>query len=316
MVNRDARSVNPTDVYRVLNTGIHTMTCTETQQITEMTIFVFISDPDSTGSNKSKRCLHKHHVKSSESESVKPILSTHSKMRDDHIYYDPVKNARFLDGENNPKDWAALWKMDVHCTGGHWAALREFSTPPDEKSEDKPKRSLTLDEMKRLLERQKERQKPDPVIKEPTAPSAPEPVPPLPIPTRFNIKYPKDGVLKVRLDKGRSAMVWIDTDASDEFERDNLFKFKIIKDDRRAQHVELRGVRLKDEYPVSDSTKHYFFKDSLRAKVGDKGTIIFSLERPATETEKHMLWTTFVKFEVVSSEDEEDDDCEPLCAIA
>jgi hypothetical protein len=310
MVNRDARSVNPTDVYRVLNTGIHTLKCTETQKITEMTIFVFISDPDSTGSNKSKRCLHKHHVKSSESESVNPILSTHSKMRDDHIYYDPVKNARFLDGENNPKDWAALWKMDVHCTGGHWAALREFSTPPDEKSEDKPKRSLTLDEVKRLLERQKERQKPDPVIKEPTAPSVPEPVPPLPIPTRFNIKYPKDGVLKVRLDKGRSSMVWIDTDASGEFERDNLFKFEIINDDQR---LNTPAVRLKKQYPVSCSIKYIFFEAEPKAEVGDKGTIKFSLERPATETEEHMRWITFVKFEVVSSED---DDCEPLCVIA
>ena len=70
---------------------------------------------------------------------------------------------------------------------------------------------MTVDEVIRTLERHK----PDPVIKEPTTPSVQEPVSPLPIPTRFNIKYPKDGVLKVRLDKGRSSMVWIDTNASE-----------------------------------------------------------------------------------------------------
>jgi hypothetical protein len=127
MVHGEARRVNSTDEYRVLNTGIHTIRCTETQQITEIAIFVFISDPDSAGSNKSKRWLHEHHVKFSESESVNPTLSTHSSMRDDHIYYDPVNNARFLDGENNPIEWDALWKMDIRCTGGYWAHLRGFN---------------------------------------------------------------------------------------------------------------------------------------------------------------------------------------------
>ena len=90
----------------------------------------------------------------------------------------------------------------------------------------------------------------------------------------------------------------------------NLFKFEIINDDQR---LNTPAVRLKKQYPVSCSIKYIFFEAEPKAEVGDKGTIKFSLERPATETEKHMRWTTFVKFEVVSSED---DDCEPLCVIA
>jgi hypothetical protein len=313
--------------HRVLSTGITTHR-TSAGEIVDETHFVFIGAPNCPGS---KRLFHKIHVKCSDGVGLR---YTRSSMVDDNLYYDTNKNAEFLDGGNDPKDWDALLKMDIRITGGYWARLWELKKIV----EDKPTIAISDDEMKRFPERPRKRQKPvpviqertvrsvpepvpplpipKPVIKEPTAPSVPEPVPPLPIPTRFNIKYPKDGVLKVRLDKGRSAMVWIDTDASDEFERDNLFKFKIIKDERHVRYVELRGVRLKEEYPVSGSTKHYFFKASLRAKVGDKGTIIFSLERPATETEKHMLWTTFVRFEVVSSEDEEDDDCDPLCAIA
>jgi hypothetical protein len=57
------------------------------------------------------------------SESINGTMLTQSRMASDHIYYDPVKNERFLDGENNPLDWATLWKMDVHWTGGHWAVL-------------------------------------------------------------------------------------------------------------------------------------------------------------------------------------------------
>ena len=301
---------------------------TSTGEIVGETHSVFIGPQNCP---ESKRLFHKIYVKFTDGVG---LCVNKSSMGDDDLYYDTNINAEFLDSGNDPKDWGALWKMRFALVGGYWATLWELKKIV----EDKPTIAISDDEMKRFPERPRKRQKPvpviqeqtvrsvpepvpplpipEPVIKEQTAPSVPEPVPPLPIPTRFNIKYPKDGVLKVRLDKGRSAMVWIDTDASDEFERDNLFKFKIIKDERHVRYVELRGVRLKEEYPVSGSTKHYFFKASLRAKVGDKGTIIFSLERPATETEKHMLWTTFVKFEVVSSEDEEDDDCEPLCAIA
>ena len=112
-----------TYVCRNLHTNMWSISSCKTGKLIEHRTTVYLSDPEFRVGEKGRQRVLSTHTKNVHAGAVGKLfdddclIQQYSTLPTVPIYYDPVKNRRFLDSDNNPIDSAAFAEMDVSFLG-------------------------------------------------------------------------------------------------------------------------------------------------------------------------------------------------------
>ena len=107
-------------VYRNLHTNTWSIRSRKTGRILEHRTTVYLSDPEFRVGEKGRQRVVSTHTKNVHAGVAGELIDDDDCLIEEYstlptvaIYYDPVKNSKFVDSDNNPIDSAAFAKMDI-----------------------------------------------------------------------------------------------------------------------------------------------------------------------------------------------------------
>ena len=120
MVSKKKLTDKSVYVYRNLHTNTWSIRSRKTGRVLEHRTTVYLSDPEFRVGEKSRQRVLTSHTKNVHAgvageliDDDDCLIQEYSTLASIPIYYDPVKNSKFVDDDNNPVDSAAFAKMDI-----------------------------------------------------------------------------------------------------------------------------------------------------------------------------------------------------------
>jgi hypothetical protein len=109
-------------VYRNLHTNSWSIRSRKTGKVVERKTVVYLVNPEFRVGEKGRKRVIATNVKNVHAgvageliDDDDSIIREFSEIDPIAVYYDPIKNSKFLDKNDNPVDGAAFAKMDIHC---------------------------------------------------------------------------------------------------------------------------------------------------------------------------------------------------------